>query len=281
MPIEFACKCGQRFTVADSFAGRTARCKKCSQMVTVPAAAAGSDDYDLADPPPAPPARAPQYPPHIARPPAEQMAGGVAGFIAAGGIYESQASNPGSLRVDPAKYISSFPFWPIALPTLTLVFAGLGLAVEKWCWIGAGVGALAIILFCLRVRGQFRHGCVCPAIVISDRPWLVAVWSDLSTGGGRVYPAIRVLHQPLGRMTGGPPAVGQRLATVALYSVGDDPSLDRYWKDFSPQVVNCVSTDPDAIDAVLASIPPEEWAALDASLARVPTPIRPGLYKLW
>jgi ubiquitin-protein ligase len=34
--IEFACRCGKRFSVLDSFAGRKARCKGCGVEITVP-----------------------------------------------------------------------------------------------------------------------------------------------------------------------------------------------------------------------------------------------------
>jgi hypothetical protein len=41
MPIEFSCQaCGQAYSVKDEFAGRTTKCRKCSQPVTVPVPAA-------------------------------------------------------------------------------------------------------------------------------------------------------------------------------------------------------------------------------------------------
>ncbi len=37
MPIDFSCQsCGQSYRVKDEFAGRTTKCRKCSQPVTVP-----------------------------------------------------------------------------------------------------------------------------------------------------------------------------------------------------------------------------------------------------
>lgn len=50
MPIRFTCpKCNQRYKVAEDFAGRTAKCKKCGQSVKIPKpVAAAAAEPDLA-----------------------------------------------------------------------------------------------------------------------------------------------------------------------------------------------------------------------------------------
>jgi hypothetical protein len=91
------------------------------------------------------------------------------------------------------------------------------------------------------------------------------------------YPVIKILNQPLDKMTGGPPKPGKPLAAVALYegNLGSD-----HWSNFSPVVVNCVSTNAAAIERVRQSIEDEEWLALKKGLAQVPRPLRPGLYRV-
>ena len=47
MPIDFACQaCGQAYRVKDEFAGKTTKCRKCSQPVTVPAPAVPPPESD-------------------------------------------------------------------------------------------------------------------------------------------------------------------------------------------------------------------------------------------
>ena len=187
----------------------------------------------------------------------------------------AEASNPGLLRVNYLKYARSFPLMPAALTLgllVCLVAAPfLDLAVSITVLIAA---VIVYFLYWKRVGEHFWHGCVCPAVVVSDDPYRVAVSTDLTTGVGE-YPVIKVLGQPLGEMTGGPPKPGTPLATVALYSgnVGSD-----HWDDFEPKVINCVSTDQAAIERVLQGIPEDEWQALQHGLAQLSRPLKPGLY---
>lgn len=56
--------------------------------------------------------------------------------------------------------------------------------------------------------------------------------------------------------------------------------LPTHWSDFSLIAVDCATSDPAQIARVLASIPAAEWAAMEAALRQVPTPYKPGLYKV-
>jgi len=110
--------------------------------------------------------------------------------------------------------------------------------------------------------------------VVAHAPDLIAVYSDLSTGG-EPYPVVKVLRHPLDRMTGGRPPLGTRLATVALFRGA--PNRPR-WIDFTPIAVNCASSDTAAIERVVAGIRQREWQAMEEALRQVPTPYRPGVY---
>jgi hypothetical protein len=126
-------------------------------------------------------------------------------------------------------------------------------------------------------KAKFMSGDVCPAVVVSERPWLVAVMADLNATGGLRKSAVKILGQPLAKMSGGPAAVGMRLATAALYQ---GPPKGGAWRDFLPEVINCAVTDEAEIQRVMNSISEQEWQALDGFLARIPN-TAPGLYPMW
>jgi hypothetical protein len=143
-------------------------------------------------------------------------------------------------------------------------------------WLGAGLGTFALFYHWFYVADWCGSRFACPAKVVSVRPYRVAVYADLSKGEG-FRPAIKVLDQPLGRMAGGPPSEGARLAAL----VGYEPfSKEEHWQDFDACVVNCVTRDERTLERVRASVPSEQWRTLEAGLARVPAPDQPGLYQL-
>lgn len=192
------------------------------------------------------------------------------------------ATNPANLCVNYPHYLRCYPrdVWLIALFLVFVpILIGLAIYYQSVAPLFICLGFLVlwggfIAFFWSEVRDHFRHGNVNPAVVVSDDPYLVAVYTDMTMGAGS-WPAIKVLRQPLERMTGGPPTLGQRLATAAMYT--GHPLLG-HWSDFDPRVVNCATCNTDDIQRVLASIPPDEWDALDAGLRTIVYPKRPGLY---
>ena len=128
---------------------------------------------------------------------------------------DSTASNPGRLRVNPVRYVRAFPlrfwFWVGAL--------GLGVLLGwllHWLVL-VPFGALAgwqLLRLRRDVRFQFLGGCINPGKVVSLDPPLVAVSTDLDSGGGG-FPVVKVLRQPLALMSTGKPEVtlvgGKRL----------------------------------------------------------------------
>jgi hypothetical protein len=139
--------------------------------------------------------------------------------------------------------------------------------------VGGSAAVIVTIGYNLFQRKEhFWHGCVCPAVVIKKNPYLIAAASDLTTGGG-CFPAIKIMRQPLQNMTGGPPDIGTRLATVATYRGNTNA---QHWTDFEPLAINCVTSDLDAIDRVTQSIPQYEWDMLERGLNYVPTSVSSG-----
>ena len=49
MPIQVACKCGQRFTAKDALAGKTVKCPQCGQPLKIPTARPASTPSDMDD----------------------------------------------------------------------------------------------------------------------------------------------------------------------------------------------------------------------------------------
>jgi hypothetical protein len=201
------------------------------------------------------------------------------GAVVGGLLQHTVASNPGALQVDYVKYFRSYPLWPTVLAVSIPICAVIGLLASDakgWGFLIAAVALNAFYWF--RVTTSFRHGCVNPAVVVSTSPYLVAVSTDMDSSGQQPWWVVKILRQPLETMTGGPPPLGTRLATVALYE-GD--VKDGHWNNFHPKVVNCATTNERSIQRIFASIPQEEWQALEAGLKQVPSPDKPGLYRVY
>jgi hypothetical protein len=187
---------------------------------------------------------------------------------------QSQASNPGGVAVQPLRYVAHFPLWPVGFAGALLAGVALAASRPKFWW----VPVLALVLnglHWLRVRLRFRLGCVNPAQVVALHPFTLAVFTDLSTGVGEVYPVIKILRHPVPR--GSSYKVGDPCATVATYTGAPQAS---HWADFSPIMADCATADRVALQNVLQSIPPEEWSQLAAGLKQMPMPLKQGLYPL-
>ena len=183
----------------------------------------------------------------------------------------SSASNPGKLSVDPLRFAKHFPAWP-SLFAAALV-AAIACAVLKPVFWAAAAFFLALnVLFWVRTRLRFRHGCVNPAIVVCESPLTLAVYTDLTTGAGE-YPVIKIMHHP--RPQGTSVTMGAKFATVALYS---GTRTVEHWENFHPILVECATSDRLTIERTFYSIPDEEWRRFKSGLKDLPQPLKPGLY---
>ena len=187
------------------------------------------------------------------------------------------ASHPGNLIINPLMFWLSFPLWPTTFLIGTVAFLIPALNVHFVWSAGAILFGLLFLIYWIRAFEHFRHGCLCPAVVISAKSKTVAVFTDLSVGVGE-YPAVRILRQPLAFAVGGPFKKGDRLATVALYQ--GDPYNDRHWATFHPRVVNCVTMMSYKVERALRAIPKSDWRALEKAVRELPNK-KPGLIRLW
>ena len=92
--------------------------------------------------------------------------------------------------------------------------------------------AIPLLMWFWMVRKKFVAGNIVPAVVVNLDPPTVAVLTDLrQTDDYGPWTVIKTLEQPLGRMTGGPPQMGQRLAAIATYQDNGDTGR---WSSFIP-----------------------------------------------
>lgn len=186
------------------------------------------------------------------------------------GAFDTYASNPAMLPVSFTRLLATgdIELWTVVV-ILPVMFGIKVFTGRPWTMVWAALVGCAVVLWTiLRARkAKFRAGDVCPGIVISDKPWMVAVLTNMAADEGRPRPVIKILRQPLGRMAGGAPQIGARVAAVAWYQ---GPPKGGAWRDFMPDVVNCGSDDLPGIERVLSSIRQAEWAELEAGLAQLP-----------
>ncbi len=279
MAITIHCdNCGRQTRVADELAGKRVRCPGCKEPVTV------TDRTSRAQVTPPSPARPSSAKPihkpfaSIADEPDDDPTTELANptYDTYTMDDSTRASNPGRIRIQLIKYWTSYPFWP----TIWLVGTLLSLALiplTKAAIAGVVACGCLMVLYWTRVREHFIHGCALPAIVLNPAEGLIAVSTDLSTGEGE-YPAVKIMQQPLHRMTGGPPRMGQRIVAVAVYE--QDPNQSDYWANFHPRLVACATTNAKAIEESRQTISEDDWQELQQMLTRVKSR-QPGLYRLW
>src|SRR2546422_712094 len=101
----------------------------------------------------------------------------------------SAASNPGKVSVQWLRYVTHFTFWPVCFAGGFLASAALAVARPLFWAVPALVLALNL-QYWVRVRMRFQFGCVNPSKVVSTAPFMLAVFTDLTTGDGP-YPVVK------------------------------------------------------------------------------------------
>jgi hypothetical protein len=189
-----------------------------------------------------------------------------------------RAGNQASIRPQLLHYFKCYPSTIVIIVVGLVVAAGVaafGEVVVPLCFVVAS--ACFLYSEIREVRGKLYWRDQNGGIVVSLDPPLVAVLTNLTMTGQGYLPGLKIVLQPLGRMAGGPATLGMRLPTVSIYLRGKG---DQIWEDYTPEVVNCVTNDPAAIEQSLQAIPEHEWAALEDALDRL-NDKQPGLYLMW
>ncbi|MBP1167515.1 MULTISPECIES: DUF3239 domain-containing protein [unclassified Chryseobacterium] len=182
------------------------------------------------------------------------------------------ASNPGRVRVMPFVLIK-YIYKPIYL-LIALLFS-LAFAWDvSWLWGGFAFIILLLvnIFYWRRQKEHFKYGDSNGAIVISEKPKMIAVTTNLSKGFGGKFPVIKVLPYK------GKGKLNDRIGTVALYENSEEKP---HWNNFFPVPVDYVNNNKEELKAVLESYSEESWEVLKNRIKQLKQPYREGLFKIF
>lgn len=173
------------------------------------------------------------------------------------------------------QWLRCYPKWPVIWLS-SFVVSLLLTGYHSTFWLVLTIPLLVMNwLYWVRVREHFASGDTCPAVVISVSPFVLAVGTDMTTGGDP-QPAVKVLKVPSAALSKEQRQIGARVATVALYY--GEPGANA-WKDFDPRPIGAVSTDIRAICKVCHRIPEELWSDFFHWKSLVPK-LRLGLHRV-
>jgi len=177
---------------------------------------------------------------------------------------ETEASNPGGLRVSRWRWLLRHPRWPMALGLVLVVVSSAAVKIHWGWWLPVMLVLLGNWYYWRRVYEHFAFGCLNPGQVVSVSPLKIAVLTDLSFGQG-YYPALKIVEvKSSGRWTV-PIVIGARVATIAVYSRSTEEDV-RHWDDFDPHPVDPLVSDLDDARRLLERIPVEEFDQLGMAL---------------
>jgi hypothetical protein len=193
------------------------------------------------------------------------------------GFGGSFASHPGRVQASRWRVARSYPLWPTLLGFFWI--ASLLAVVDGFDWEAIALFAIVSLVnyaYWASIRSWFWRGDVCPAVIVSEKPLLVATLADL-TAGEDSYPAVKIRREPALRFPGTAGRAGKTVACIARY---DGSPGDRCWTNFHPRPVLCATAEEAESKRLIAEISRERWKELQAAIQRLPRPFRPGLYRL-
>ncbi len=194
----------------------------------------------------------------------------------------TRASNPGEIDVELSRVVSNKPLWPLIFSIPVIVFVCLSIFTESgWLRLlfrfGTGFSLLPLLMFWNYQKDRYTKGDVNIGKVLSTRPALLAVSTNMTTGmDDRRYPVIKIVSGKVPRVDGHSWEAGDYFAAACLYS---GPLGKPHWIDFSPSPQSCATgtyEDLKASEDALAYLQEE----FELRMSLVPTPDKPGLYFL-
>ncbi|HEX8550618.1 MAG TPA: DUF3239 domain-containing protein [Abditibacteriaceae bacterium] len=190
----------------------------------------------------------------------------------------TQASNPGGVRVRWMQFFRAFPQPSRGTALALIVLLNLALRVHWIFWVPFVLTTLASVWALVRVRDHFRHGNLLPAVVVSQQPPRIAALTDLSKGIGQ-FNAVKIVEQPLAVCDLHNAPVGTRTAVIALYT-GDNNDVLPHWVDFDPVLINAATRDERVRNAALTRLEESDFEELERALQTLPEPLETRLYAL-
>jgi Protein of unknown function (DUF3239) len=190
---------------------------------------------------------------------------------------ETFAHNQGKMSLELltwAKYEPEVKFWLVGIVLLFLLTLGISFLFVIPLII---VGIMFYTKF-TKKQSKFRSGDCNPGIVVALNPTLIAVPTDFTKGFGK-FPIIKITETPLTQVNKQDLKIGDRLATVALYS-GYMSNEIPHWNDFYPEPINIGVTNPESIDAVFSRFHEDDWTELNQRISNLEKPYRVGTFKV-
>lgn len=183
------------------------------------------------------------------------------------------ASNPGNANLNP--FFWFFHDFKIILTISALFGFSIFLTIKFSGWLGilAILFLVINILYWLRKKEYFKSGDSNGGIVVSVNPTLVAVTTDLTKGFGE-FPVVKIITCNTFKNV----KVGDKIATVALYSASENDELP-HWIDFHPIPLSFATKNKEVIKRAIASYESEQWKDLQNRLGEIRKPYKEGLYK--
>lgn len=180
------------------------------------------------------------------------------------------ASNPGRVKVMPL-VLMRYMYKPVFL--LIALLASLAFALD----VSLIFGGIAFFIFLVvnifywrRKKEQFAHGDSNGGIIISEKPKLLAVTTDLTKGFAGSFPVVKIIAYK------GKGKLNERIGTVALYQGSE--SCVPHWNDFFPVPVEYVNNNKAELNAVLSSYSTESWEVLESRIEQITKPYKEGLF---
>lgn len=134
-------------------------------------------------------------------------------------------------------------------------------------------GLLYTIWYWFSTKNKFKGGDVNPGKVISLKPTLVAVASNLTKYGGE-YPILKIIETTLPKED---LELNKIIPTVALYN--DNPHDYPFWSEFHPVPVIHGVSNRSQIDQILSSFSEVDITTIDIYLDEIKSPVA-GIYKV-
>ncbi len=255
MSIVFRCICGRQLTAPESGLIRRIKCPSCGTFAAVPL---GGSTVPLGGST------------------VEALDDGVKRVVLDPKTAEEKAEEPAKppgpeqvrcdLTVDYGQYVRCFPVQPIAFAILTIGFLLIAALSRSLLLVLLALGVAALNALCwMRAKALGKMCILCPGQVIDDQPYRVAIYANLSQGEG-YWPVLKIVEQPLEKMHGGPPKVGDLLAMAG--ALQPDPDTDEHARDLDAVAIPCLTRDPTTIQKHLDLVPKGQWILLKSALAK-------------
>ncbi len=184
------------------------------------------------------------------------------------------ASNPGKINFKQFVWMKyNYKFVLIIIP-MFLLSIYVAVSYSKYFYVVTVILVLINELYWLRLKEHYSADSNA-GLVISTNPKLVAVYTNLTKGYGGNYPVIKIINYKVRR----PVDIGERIATVAVYSVGENDDLG-CWADFFPLPADYATDNKNEIEAEINSYPQEQWQKIYDGLSEINKPYKTGLYKI-